>query len=248
MNEKNVLIIGLGEVGKAIKRIEEEAENVVYVIDKMEPDNKPCCVNSFDVMHICFPYTKEFINDAVDYINQYPSKIIIVHSTVPAGTTRKIAEGTAEAVRIVHSFIRGMHPDLVPGILTFTKPVGGDDISVQLAMQHLLLIGIKCRPFKNYETSELAKLLSTAYYGYNILFAKQAKKICNELDLDYEEVYIWSNEDYNQGYTQLGRPNVVRPVLYPPPEKIGGHCVSRNFELLPECDLKTFCLEQNNKK
>ena len=45
------------------------------------------------------------------------------------------------------------------------------------------------------------------------------------------QVYTWANETYNQGYKELGKENVIRPVLFPPKGEIGGHCVVPNFNL-----------------
>ena len=44
-----------------------------------------------------------------------------------------------------------------------------------------------------------------------------------------------------------GKENVIRPVLYPPQTRIGGHCVSENFELLPKGRLKKVCKDLNEK-
>ena len=62
------------------------------------------------------------------------------------------------------------------------------------------------------------------------------KKLCDEYNLDFMEVMTKYNNTYNEGYTKLGKPNVVRPVLYPT-DKIGGHCVIPNAKLLPRTKL-----------
>jgi len=36
---------------------------------------------------------------------------------------------------------------------------------------------------------------------------------------------------YKEGYVTLGKPNVVRPVLYAS-DRIGGHCVTSNADIL----------------
>ena len=62
------------------------------------------------------------------------------------------------------------------------------------------------------------------------------KKLCDEHNLDFMEVMTKYNNTYNEGYTKLGKLNVVRPVLYPT-DKIGGHCVIPNAKLLPRTKL-----------
>jgi hypothetical protein len=57
------------------------------------------------------------------------------------------------------------------------------------------------------------------------------KKICDNLNVDFEEAVTKWNKDYNESYMKLGKGNVVRPVLYPP-NKIGGHCVIPNAKIL----------------
>jgi len=57
--------------------------------------------------------------------------------------------------------------------------------------------------------------------------------MCDKYGLSYENVYTWSNETYNDGYSKLSKTNVIRPVLLPPKGKSGGHCIGNNYKLLP---------------
>ena len=216
-NEKH-LIIGAGEVGLALKE----------VLSKKWPvsirDARDELSGTFDVLHICFPPVKGFLKIVRGYIKQYKPRLVIIHSTVPIGTTSKLGDIA------VHSPIRGVHPHLADGIRTFVKYFGGKRAKV--AAEYFKVIGIPTRIYKVAETTETLKILDTTYYGWNIIFAKEAKRICDKLGLDFDEVYSMPNQDYNQGYTKLGKPNVVRPVLLPTSGKIGGHCVIQNTKLL----------------
>jgi hypothetical protein len=58
------------------------------------------------------------------------------------------------------------------------------------------------------------------------------KKLCDQYGIDFEKAVTDFNKTYNEGYPKLGKPNVVRPVLYPPKDGIGGHCVVQNAEIL----------------
>lgn len=243
---KEVMVIGLGEIGTSVKNIEEKAGNKVYVRD-LEPSNcKFNITNKYDVIHVCIPYKgHDFIDTVVDYWRKYHSPMFIIHSTVPVGTTTLI-EGYG--VPVVHSFVRGVHPNLEEGLLTFEKPVGSSDEEFSLkASKHLESLGIKTKILSSSETSELSKVLSTTYYGYNIIFAKVVNEMCKQEGVDFDEVYTWANETYNQGYKELGKENVIRPVLFPPEGEIGGHCVVPNFKLLPPSDLSEWCISQNSK-
>ena len=107
-------------------------------------------------------------------------------------------------------------------------------------------LGVPVKIFPKSGTTELLKILDTTYYGWNIVFAKEVKRICDKLNLGFNEVYTDANNSYNEGYKKLGKPNVVRPVLAPMPGKIGGHCIVSNCNLLEDWLTKT--VKDRNKK
>ena len=238
---KNILLIGCGETGSAIKQVEEEAGNNVQIA---EIDSKPDTDTLFDVMHVCIPYSDKFSRIALKYVLEYSPKLTMIHSTVKVGTTEQLSN---QIGYIVHSPIRGVHPHLYEGVKEFVKYVGGDEDAAELAIKHLESIGVEPYYLGSAKTTEFAKILSTTYYGWNILFTKYAKKMCDKLKLDYDKVYTHPNRTYNFGYAGLGIEHVCRPVLYPLHGKIGGHCISQNFELLPESLLKDIVKELNEK-
>ena len=238
---KNIMIIGYGEVGKAIYKAEKEAGNNVKVVDSITtiPESTLDDTKGIDVMHICIPYSNDFITHTTYYAKEFNPELIIVNSTVKVGITQKVRDAILEedCKYIVHSPIRGVHPNLYEGLLTFVKYVGGDSDSVTAGIEHFLSININAEALGSFETTELAKILSTSYYGWNILFAKECKIMCNHYGLDFDKVYTKPNQTYNDGYTKLGMKHVVRPILTPPEGKIGGHCISPNYELLPGVNL-----------
>jgi len=225
------LIIGKGEVGQALYNVLKRHYEV-YIRDKNDDLN-----GEFSVLHICYPPIKGFINITKNYIKKYNPKLVIIHSTIPVGYTEKIGPIA------VHSPIRGKHPHLEKGIKTFVKYFGGK--RAKEAARYFSKIGIKTKVFKNSKTTELLKILDTTYYGWNIVFAKEVKRICDKLNLNFKEVYTIPNQDYNEGYKKLGMSNVIRPVLKPMKGKIGGHCVIPNLNLLQ--DWLTALIKKRNK-
>jgi len=246
---KEVLLLGCGEVGSAIKRLEEETKNNVSVIDpKVSPESDTAFVGRlFDVTHVCIPFSEKFVGAVTDCVKTHPTGLVIIHSTTTVGTTTKIKEALP-GTPVVHSFVRGVHPKLYEGLKTFEKPIGGDKMHALKACEHLESIGMPPYWCGKAEASELGKILSTSYYGWCILFAKQAFKLCKKYDLDFDEVYKYPNEIYNVGYEKLGMNHVKRPVLYSPKGIIQGHCVTQNFELLPNSKLKRYCKNMNESE
>lgn len=215
----NHLIIGYGQVGKGIEGALRE--NKKNIIDTSEEER------NYNFIHVCFGWQSGFIKQVQKLVYDHPTSIVIVHSTVPVGTMEKIGR-----YAVVHSPVRGKHPNLTGGILTFTKYFSGHCSATKQAVQPFEEIGINCVQTGNYRNTELGKLLDTTYYGWNILFMKEVDKICKKLGADFDLIYRDFNESYNEGYTKLGQSNVVRPVLVPVKGKIGGHCVIPNCEIL----------------
>jgi UDP-N-acetyl-D-mannosaminuronate dehydrogenase len=240
--QKTHLIIGAGEVGNALFNILSKYYPT-QIRDK-ENDFK----GSFNVIHVAYPAyppVEHFIKTTRNYIKKYKPELVIIHSTVPVGTTKEIGEIA------VHSPVRGMHTKRHhPGVTKanayktikgdselfakslkkFVKYFGGP--KAREAAEYFKKAGVPVQVFKKAEAAELAKLLDTAYYGWNVVFAKEAKRIADQYGVDYEEVYSIPNAHYNEGYKKLGMHHVVRPVLKHIPGKIGGHCVVPNAYLL----------------
>jgi len=238
---KKCIIVGEGEVGSAIKQIELESGNSVEILDL---DKKPKNTDGVDCMHICIPYGIRFLQFVTKYVNDYKPKLLIIHATIKPGTTQRLQKMLN--IPVVHSLVRGVHPNLYEGLKTFVKYVGGEEQAVIEATEYLEKLGFKVRPIGTSINTELGKILSTSYYGWNILFAKQVKKLCKMYGADFEKVYTDMNNSYNEGYEKLGKKNVIRPVLFPPDGKILGHCISQNIELLPDTKLKKMFKELND--
>lgn len=226
------LIIGAGEVGRALFHVLKKRYDVVL------RDRDGHKGERYEILHIAYPPSKNFIAVTKRYIKQYRPRIVIIHSTVPAGTTRRIAPFA------VHSPIRGVHPRLEAGIKTFVKYFGGK--KAKEASQYFGALGMPIKIFPKPETAELLKILDTTYFGWNIVFAKEAKRLCDAFGLNFDEVYTIANRDYNEGYRRLGMSHVIRPVLKNIPGKIGGHCVIPNCDLLD--DWLTKVIKERNRR
>jgi len=227
-------IVGHGQVGQAVAKLYSETDTTKtwFSFDKIliyDPyQGMMDDISDVDILNVCIPYTKDFVSVVSDLptANWYT----VIHSTVPVGTTEKFGH------KFLHSPVRGVHPNLYEGLKTFVKFIGGDEQLAQAYSGHLKTLGIETHICKDSKTTELSKLADTTYYGLCIAFTSDMKKLCDEYDLDFMEVMTKYNNTYNEGYKKLGKPNVVRPVLYPT-DKIGGHCIIPNAKLLPRTKL-----------
>lgn len=220
-------ILGFGEVGQAVAKL--------YNNPKIKDLNRNDDLGGIDILHICIPWSEKFLNIVIKEIKYVKPKLTIIHSTVIPGTTKKIIASLPQDISrmIVHSPVRGVHPNLYEGIKTFVKYIGAEDSkSALLAENHLKELQIKTKVFIPSATTELAKILDTTYYGVCIAWHGEMKKICDKLGVNFDEAVTDFNKSYNKGYVSLGKTNVVRPILSAPKGKIGGHCVIPNALLL----------------
>jgi len=216
-------ILGYGEIGSSLSNF--------YKNPKIKDLKRDDGLLDLDILHICIPFSKNFINTVSKEIKEAGPKLTIIHSTVAPGTTKKLADKFGGMV--VHSPVRGVHPYLFKGIKTFVKYVGADNKKAgEMAKRHLSSLGIKTKVFMPSMTTEALKIWDTTQYGLMIVLNKEIKNWCDKNGVDFDSVYNEANKSYNEGYQKLGRQEVVRPYLKYMQGKIGGHCVIPNCQIL----------------
>lgn len=212
-NGASSLVIGLGEIGTAIHKVLE--------CDGIDKDEK-APQTDYIRMHICIPYSDQFVEIVKEYQSIYEPHVTVIHSTVPIGTSDKL--------KAVHSPVRGVHPNLEQGVRQFVKMFGGVD--APFAASEFAKKGVKVRVTPNARDTEAGKIWSTTQYGAQIALQKEIYAFCEEHGLDFDIVYTEFNRTYNQGYDELGLTQFKRPVLKNVPGPIGGHCVVPNCKLI----------------
>ncbi|MCK4526572.1 hypothetical protein KAW18_04310 [candidate division WOR-3 bacterium] len=233
MNGK-VLVVGLGEIGSPLKKILEKTYEVMGL------DIKPKEIKeNISIMHICYPYKEDnFISTTKDYIARFNPDLTIINSTLLPGTIRSIHKKTG--VPLAYSPIRGKHKKMERDLLYYTKFVAGvDEKTTNKAIKHFESAGLKTKKINSLEGLELAKLLSTSYFGVLIAWAQETERFCRKLDVNYDEVMSFTEEiDYF--------PSVIFQPGY-----IGGHCVIPNIHILKnvkKSEFLTAILKSNEQK
>ena len=214
MNEK-VLVVGVGEIGGPLLEILRSRYQAYGLDIKPDPEIPPC-----EIMHLCFPFDGEnFIRHSVRYIETYRPSLTIINSTVAPGTTRRI--GLESKTDVANSPVLGKHARMKQEMLQYTKFIGALTREAgQRAAQHFANVGIKTRVVDSPETSELAKLTETTYFGVLIAWAQEVERYCKDLGTNYDEVVSF--------YEEIGY--LPRVKFFP--GNIGGHCVLPNIKIL----------------
>lgn len=220
MNSSNcVVVIGLGEIGMPMMQLMSECFEVVGV--DIKPIEPPLSV---EVMHICYPFQiRDFVGETARYVNLFKPRLTVINSTVAVGTTRAIADRTG--AEIVNSPVRGKHTQMLKELRSYTKFVGAlNPESAERAVRHFESVGLNVQVVGSPETTELAKLSETTYFGLLIGWAQELERYCSKAGADFDEVTSF--------YKEIG---FFPPVKYYA-GVIGGHCVMPNIEILRAFD------------
>lgn len=211
---KIVVMGGQGAVGSAFMELAQgKAEATSY-------DLKGDLKVGFkaDVLHVCIPYSLRFVTDVKAVMHIYEPDVVIVHSTVPVGTTRQIG------LNACHAPVRGQHNNLLEGLKTFSMPLGSvSNWGERRAFKHLVCLGILVDMWKSPEETELAKLLCLSRYLNDLAFYQNAERLCRAMGVDRSILPKWT-ETYNAGYEGLDK-SKMRPDLDFPDGVVGGACV-----------------------
>jgi UDP-N-acetyl-D-mannosaminuronate dehydrogenase len=231
--KETVLVVGLGEIGRAFFELLKEKDSLtVYGLDldkrKMHATNQDQSKlpKEVDTMHICLPCKEQtkFVATIASYIKQFKTKLLIINSTVPPGTTRKIQQSCK--CLVAHSPARGVHksPEHMKWEMKrWTKYVGGANAkAAEAACKHFEKIGLKVKVLKSCAETELAKLFETTYRAWMIACFQEMHRISQAFEADFDQVVDFLEDTH--------RVRLDRPIMFP--GFIGGHCLIQNTELL----------------
>ena len=173
----------------------------------------------------------KYINQAVSDISQVLEKgnLIILESTSPVGTTKKIAEWLAEKrpdlsfphtagdtadINIAYCPERVLPGQVIKELVENDRIVGG--LSKTCAEKAISLYEIfvegQCLS-TNAQTAEMSKLTENAFRDVNIAFSNELSLICHESDINVWELIKLANHH--------PRVNVLYPGC-----GVGGHCIA----------------------
>ena len=234
MTKETVLIVGLGEIGHTLFALYTETKEkfLVYGLDldqkKMSAlsQSKDKVPTKIDTLQVCLPCgSQEKFTDIIKgYVEQYKPKLTIINSTVPPGTTLKVAASCK--CLVAHSPARGVHisaEHMIWEMKRWTKYVGGADAAAsKVAKAHFEKMGLKVKALKSCRETELAKLFETTYRAWMIACFQEMHRISRAFDAEFDEAVDFLEDTHKE--------RLDRPVMFP--GVIGGHCLIPNTELL----------------
>ncbi len=234
MAKETVLIIGLGEIGHTLFTLYREVKGKfsVYGLDldmekmKALDQSKENIPAKVDTLQVCLPCgsPEKFTEIIKGYFDQYKPKLAIINSTVPPGTTLKVAVSCK--CLVAHSPSRGVHINvehMVWEMKRWTKYVGGADAAASKAAKvHFEKLGLRVKVLKSCRETELAKLFETTYRAWMIACFQEMHRISRAFGAEFDETVDFLEDTHKERFD--------RPVMFP--GVIGGHCLIPNTELL----------------
>lgn len=217
------MVVGMGEIGQAVYALFKTSHSMgAYDLNGYDE-----YIKEPDVLHICYPYTEDFVKITKNYIWMYKPKLTIVYSTTLPGTCNKIGKD------VVHSPIEGKHPFLLESIRVATRWIGCKDRDTRNKTDILFTkLGLKTFVVEDSKYTEVLKISSTTKYLWNINYARIEGLLAKKIKMPFRYFNLW-DQDYNDMYSRIGLSGYNKPILHPPMgNKIGGHCLISNFKML----------------
>jgi UDP-N-acetyl-D-mannosaminuronate dehydrogenase len=169
----------------------------------------------------------------MSYFKKYKPAIVNICTTIPPETVDELEK---TGINFCHSTTRGLHPNLAESVKVITKHIGGacaDELAAYFNVAR-----VPCITHNKAKTTALLHILNNVHYGVNLIFADEAAHLCRMHGVDFFDYLLYTKTN-NDGYSALGHPTKVRPVLTPPGGKIGGHCVTHSATLIKPAERET---------
>jgi len=195
-SEQTTAIVGYGHVGRQTHRL--FPNSVVHDLVPMADSVDRAAVNACTVAFVCVP-TPALPSGAADLtaiedvFGWLTSSLAVIRSTVPPGTTERIASARDRAAVVWPEFIgqwAQSRPTLLE-VLGFPAALVGGLPSDRRTLVALLApaLGAETRIIQaSARTVELAKYMENAWLAMQVVFVNEFFDLATELDIDYWEL------------------------------------------------------------
>ncbi|WP_268544234.1 hypothetical protein [Candidatus Nitrosotenuis cloacae] len=245
MKQTKDVVIGLGEIGSPILKLLSK-NNCVTGFDldkKLMNERQFRSLENLDTsfVHICIPFTKNFVSNVLAICDKFRPKCVVIHSTIEPNTTKTLQAKLS--IPVIYSATRGVHKRMLYDLKRYAKFFAIEDNApnkawaVRTFSKIMKRSGVKTKRISKPVTLELAKIVcDTSYYGWLISYAQISNVIAMKHGVNYDEMWSFADEIHKF----LGN----RPKMFP--GFIGGHCVIPNLQLIND-DTLNFIARFNSK-
>src|SRR5690242_9130906 len=200
---KKIIVAGLGEIGTPILQLVSKVGIAVgfdineKLMDKKKFKKYQDIETSF--LHVCIPFTKNFVTHVLSLYKKFKPEVIVIHSTISPGTTSKLQSRLP--IPVIYSATRGVHKRMLYDMKRYVKfyaiePNAPKSRWASFTYSKLLKkCGVKTKQMSKPITLELAKIVvDTSYYGWLITYAQLSNMIAIKNGVDYDEMWSFTEE------------------------------------------------------
>lgn len=239
----NIGIIGKGFVGNAMyENFKDKFEVKSYDLnpEKSDVGSLAELVNWSDTLFVCVPTPSnddgscdvamvESVVSMISFIDK--SKIVVIKSTVPPGTTRRLAQEYKIKIAFNPEFLTESravedfrHQPLIV--------VGADDEETETKVWQIYyayvsktgympnMMGVKT------DEAEMFKYMANSFLATKVIFANEIKKLCDKAGIDYNNVARIAKTDRRLGATHWQVPGPDGKLGF------GGSCFPKDTNAL----------------
>jgi nucleotide sugar dehydrogenase len=242
--DKKILIIGLGQIGYSnaeymkslgisnVDGFDVSKEAVQRAITNGVIQKEATSFEGYDYYVICVSthlpsdMFVPYLDGVYDLANRLAREgkagaLIGIDSTVPRGVSDKIKEIVHHKLHVCHVPHRYyVHEKKEHGVAQ-TRVLGASDPCCKkeaITFYHDLL-GVPLYPVSSIDVAELTKIVENSYRYLEIAFAEELKMICDNIDIDFEELRQAINTKWNVKILEAHG-------------GIGGHCLPKDSEMV----------------
>jgi UDP-N-acetyl-D-mannosaminuronic acid dehydrogenase len=242
MNDKKVLVIGLGQIGyssaeymtmrgltvdgydissKAVERAIADRVIRRKARDFTDYDYYIVCISTHKPDDMFAPYLNGLFSIATRLSYEGKAGALVgIDSTVTRGTSSRIVQMLEHRLHVAHVphrfYINEKHEHGVRQ----TRVLGGcDTCCVERAREfYNEILGIPVHIVNSVEVAELSKIVENSYRFMEIAFAEELKMFCDRSGISYEELRNAINTKWNIKVLEAK-------------EGIGGHCLPKDSQM-----------------
>jgi len=242
MRGKNVLIIGLGQIGysnaqymtsrglnvdgydiseKAVQRALDNKVIRKSVTNFEGYDYYIICVSTHKPDNMFVPFL-DGLYETVQRISRAgkTGSLVGIDSTIPRGTSNKVSQILGHRLHVVHVPHRYYVNEQAEHGVRQTRVLGGCETCCVKEAMHFYgeMLDIPLHIVSSIDVVELSKLVENSYRFVEIAFAEELKMVCDRSDISFEDLRRAVNTKWNIKILEAK-------------EGIGGHCLPKDSQM-----------------
>ena len=221
---KKIGIIGQGFVGEAVKETmkscyEVETFDVQFVEKESTCHSLKDLLNKVDVLFLCLPtpmlasgecdlsIVEETVENIDDYGGYGVPKVVVIKSTVPPGTTKRLNE-KHKNIQIVFNPEFLTEANYIDDFKNQSRIIIGGPRPASTKVKNIYRKVFQTTPIvkTGSRTAEMVKYFANCFLATKVIFANEMKQFCDAKEIDFDKVVEYALYDDRIGKSHLQVP------------------------------------------